>query len=247
VSDDAERAQARELTRTLGPERLAAGDTLEVVSPRELNSAQSHDLGALVSAGRLPATLVNGHVALSDRLPTAEELLRSLRDRVTPHRNKGAALSWPTSRRVHINIDVADVAQSLAFYEVLLGQEATKVREDYAKFEVANPPINLALNQVGHATATGVNHMGIEVQASDDVLSSRERYRRSGFQLTEELEVVCCYAEQNKIWVADPDGNRWEVVNVVGDVEAEEACPPDCICHQEIPPSVVETRTQTVG
>ena len=30
----------------------------------------------------------------------------------------------------------------------------------------------------------------------------------------------CCYALQDKFWVSDPDGNRWEVYNVIEDNEA---------------------------
>ena len=29
----------------------------------------------------------------------------------------------------------------------------------------------------------------------------------------------CCYALQDKFWVSDPDGNRWEVYKVIEDVE----------------------------
>ena len=37
----------------------------------------------------------------------------------------------------------------MAFYRTLFGQGPTKTRPRYAKFEVAEPPVNLALNEVG--------------------------------------------------------------------------------------------------
>jgi catechol 2,3-dioxygenase-like lactoylglutathione lyase family enzyme len=46
--------------------------------------------------------------------------------------------SLPTTTRVHIALDVRDVEASLPFYETLFGQRPTKVRDGYAKFEVAD-------------------------------------------------------------------------------------------------------------
>jgi hypothetical protein len=35
----------------------------------------------------------------------------------------------------------------------------------------------------------------------------------------DERDTSCCYARQDKVWVADPAGNRWEVYTVLGDIE----------------------------
>jgi hypothetical protein len=35
----------------------------------------------------------------------------------------------------------------------------------------------------------------------------------------DERDTSCCYARQDKVWVADPAGNRWEVYTVLGDVD----------------------------
>ncbi len=35
----------------------------------------------------------------------------------------------------------------------------------------------------------------------------------------DERDTACCYALQDKVWVADPAGNRWEVYTLLGDVE----------------------------
>ena len=39
-------------------------------------------------------------------------------------------------------------------------------------------------------------------------------------------DTTCCYARQDKVWVSDPAGHRWEVYTVLEDVEAPpaEAC-----------------------
>jgi len=48
----------------------------------------------------------------------------------------------------HVSINVRNVAESVAFYRKMFGIEPAKVRTGYAKFDVQNPPLNLALNEV---------------------------------------------------------------------------------------------------
>ena len=42
--------------------------------------------------------------------------------------------------KVHVAIHVRDTARSIEFYRKMFGIEPSKVREGYAKFDVANPP-----------------------------------------------------------------------------------------------------------
>ena len=58
-----------------------------------------------------------------------------------------SAVDFATNARIHIAIAVNNLQQSVDFYRTLFGQEPTKTRPQYAKFEVAEPPINLALNE----------------------------------------------------------------------------------------------------
>lgn len=128
-----------------------------------------------------------------------------------------SAARFAGSSRVHVALAVRDLTRSLAFYRVLLGAEPTKTRPKYAKFETAEPPLNLALNEVPEAIGPNhpVAHFGIEVKTSDAVLQAAVRLRQAGFETRLEDRVSCCYAVQNKVWVSDPDGNRWEVFVVL--------------------------------
>jgi catechol 2,3-dioxygenase-like lactoylglutathione lyase family enzyme len=144
-----------------------------------------------------------------------------------------SAVQFATEFRIHMGLAVHDLQRSIAFYRTLLGREPTKVRPGYAKFEVAEPPVNLALNQVREAVGTAhpVAHFGIQVKSSDAVRSAAERLAAAGFPTEIEQQVTCCYAVQNKVWTADPDGNRWEVYVVLDDRGAHhhssgsECCP----------------------
>ena len=50
-----------------------------------------------------------------------------------------------STSRVQLALNVSDLERSVAFYRVLLGAEPAKVRPDYAKFDVADPPLVLSL------------------------------------------------------------------------------------------------------
>jgi hypothetical protein len=57
--------------------------------------------------------------------------------------------------------------------------------------------------------------------ATDDVNAMKARWESEGLIAREEKQTTCCYALQDKAWVADPDGNEWEVFVVLEDNLAE--------------------------
>ena len=79
-----------------------------------------------------------------------------------------SAVQFETNSRVHVGLAVKDLGRSVEFYRTLLGQGPTKTRPGYAKFETADPPLNLALNQIGCATepSNAVAHFGIQVKST---------------------------------------------------------------------------------
>jgi catechol 2,3-dioxygenase-like lactoylglutathione lyase family enzyme len=138
------------------------------------------------------------------------------------------------ARKAHVAIHVKDVGASVAFYGKLFGIEPYKVRTGYAKFDVANPPLNFTLNEgteAGHGT---LSHLGIQVESTADVLAMRQNWQERGLLPRDEMKTECCYALQDKAWVRDPDGNEWEVFAVLEDnlpeklVAEKSCCAPDC-------------------
>jgi predicted enzyme related to lactoylglutathione lyase len=123
--------------------------------------------------------------------------------------------------RSHLALNVSDIGRSLPFYRALFGVEPTKVRPGYAKFEVTEPALNLTLNQGKRAGGLGaLNHAGIQVASTDDVLRARARLVEAGLASFDEMDTTCCYAKQDKIWLTAPDGESWEVFVTHGDTEA---------------------------
>jgi catechol 2,3-dioxygenase-like lactoylglutathione lyase family enzyme len=124
-----------------------------------------------------------------------------------------SAVDFATNARIHMALAVNDLERAVDFYRVLFGQEPTKTRPQYAKFEVAEPPINLALNESGVRTgpSNAIAHFGIQVKTTCAVDEMIGRLKRASQPAAVEEHVTCCYAVQNKVWTNDPDGNKWEI------------------------------------
>jgi catechol 2,3-dioxygenase-like lactoylglutathione lyase family enzyme len=141
----------------------------------------------------------------------------------------------------HVSINVRNMERSIEFYRRLLGVEPAKVRSGYAKFDVRNPPLNLALNEVPDLASPGaLSHLGFQLASTDDVLAVRKQWAEAGLITRDEMDTNCCYANQNKTWVKDPDGNEWEAFNVLRDnlpelSETTEPCcaPASCACSRQ--------------
>ena len=128
------------------------------------------------------------------------------------------ATSEVQALKVHVSVNVRNVEKSLEFYQKMFGIAPSKVRTGYAKFDVQNPPVNLALNEVPDLSGPGaLSHLGIQVGSTADVLATRLRWERVGLVTRDEMQTSCCYAKQDKTWVHDPDGNEWEVFVVLED------------------------------
>ncbi len=120
--------------------------------------------------------------------------------------------------RVQLALNVDDLDAAIEFYRRLFATEPTKVRPGYANFAVADPPLKLVLFE-GQGEAGTLNHLGVEVETTDEVAATERRLRGEGLATAVEDDVACCYARQDKVWVDDPAGAPWEIYTVLADVE----------------------------
>jgi catechol 2,3-dioxygenase-like lactoylglutathione lyase family enzyme len=117
--------------------------------------------------------------------------------------------------RVQLALNVSDINEAIAFYSKMFNTEPAKVREGYANFAIADPPLKLVL--IENAVAERLNHLGIEVESTDEVAEATNRFDQIGLTTDVEEQTTCCYAVQDKVWVRDPDDARWEVYTVISD------------------------------
>jgi catechol 2,3-dioxygenase-like lactoylglutathione lyase family enzyme len=129
----------------------------------------------------------------------------------------------PQQVKVHVALNVGGLEESVKFYRAMFGTDPVKWKPGYAKFDISEPPLNLTLNYGGEVTRRGaLNHLGIEVQDTAQVLAAKKRFVEAGLLTVNEMNVDCCFALQDKVWITDPDGNRWEVFTVkIGDTQPE--------------------------
>ncbi len=120
--------------------------------------------------------------------------------------------------RVQLALNVSNLDDAVAFYSKLFATEPAKVRPGYANFAIADPPLKLVLIE-GHGDAGSLNHLGVEVETTDEVGATQARLSGEGLATATEDEVACCYAVQDKVWVDGPDREPWEIYTVLSDVE----------------------------
>lgn len=123
--------------------------------------------------------------------------------------------------KTHVSLNVRNIEESIAFYSKMFGVEPVKIKPGYAKFDVANPPLNLSMVQNDFEKGGSLSHLGLQVGSSKDVVAVGKRWAESGLVTLDEMQTDCCFALQDKTWVEDPDGNRWEVFTVLEDTHEE--------------------------
>ena len=110
--------------------------------------------------------------------------------------------------KTHISLNVGNVKRSVEFYSKMFDAKPVKLRDDYAKFSIGDPPLSLTVNQADFKPGGSLSHLGLEVDTTAEVLQFGQKWKKAGLLTAEEMNTDCCYALQDKIWVSDPDGNH---------------------------------------
>src|SRR5262245_47438341 len=122
---------------------------------------------------------------------------RSLCIRIT---GKGAMIIQRFARKesvmantFHVAISVKDLERAIAQYTKMFGVAPAKVKPDYAKFEIADPPAIISLNLGGEPGT--VSHLGIRYGETETVASELARTKAEGIAVREQPGTTCCYAK----------------------------------------------------
>jgi catechol 2,3-dioxygenase-like lactoylglutathione lyase family enzyme len=121
--------------------------------------------------------------------------------------------------RVQLALNVADIDEAVSFYVKLFNAEPAKRRPGYANFAIADPPLKLVLIEDTNQTPGSLNHLGVEVETTDEVAAAQRRLAGEGLPTVVEERTACCYAVQDKVRVDGSCGEPWEIYTVLADAE----------------------------
>jgi catechol 2,3-dioxygenase-like lactoylglutathione lyase family enzyme len=128
---------------------------------------------------------------------------------------QGISLKGHIMKRLHVHISVADIPQSIHFYSALFAAQPSVVKTDYAKWMLDDPRVNFAISTRGREV--GLDHLGIQVENTDELHEVHARLRQAGREIIEQGETTCCYAKSEKSWTSDPAGISWETFHTTGE------------------------------
>ena len=118
-------------------------------------------------------------------------------------------------KRLHVHIAVTDLPRAIEFYSTLFDAAPSVQKDDYAKWMLDDPRVNLAISARG--AKPGVEHLGIQAENGDELAEVYDRLQRADAPVLVEGDTVCCYAQSEKSWISDPAGVPWEVFHTTGD------------------------------
>ena len=129
-------------------------------------------------------------------------------------------------KRLHVSISVDNIDASVELYSTLFGAGPSVRKPDYAKWMLDDPRINFSITSRG--STPGDVHLGIQAEDEAELGELRERWTATGSETLDRKALTCGYQTQNKTWVRDPEGVRWEafhtyaVTDTFGKSESEE-------------------------
>ncbi|MFE0083236.1 ArsI/CadI family heavy metal resistance metalloenzyme, partial [[Kitasatospora] papulosa] len=100
--------------------------------------------------------------------------------------------------RAQLALNVADLEASITFYSQLFGVEPAKRRPGYANFAITAPPLKLVLIEGEPGQETRLDHLGVEVESTEEVTAATTRLKDAGLATFEENDTSCCYADVNR-------------------------------------------------
>jgi len=116
--------------------------------------------------------------------------------------------------RLQLALNVTDLEAAIEHYSRLFGTAPAKLKPGYANFAIANPPLKLVLIENSAAEAGSINHLGVEVESTDEVATELARVHAAGLTTSADGETTCCFALQDKFWV-DGSLHDFEIYTVL--------------------------------
>lgn len=126
--------------------------------------------------------------------------------------------------RFQLALNVSNIDEAIAYYSKMFGVGPAKVREGYANFAIADPPLKLVLIE-GHGEAGTLNHVGVELEDTQAVADKITHAQNVGLPIEVQESTTCCFAVQDKVWVKGGE-LAWEWYTVLADAPSDTSLAP---------------------
>ena len=121
--------------------------------------------------------------------------------------------------RMHVSLYVSDIQKTISFYNQLFKQSPSKVKTAYAKYELSLPSLIISFVENKDKVQPYFGHLGFQLGSEKELNEQLEHFTPLGMVSLVEQGTACCYAIQDKFWLTDPDGVKWEIYYFHEDVE----------------------------
>lgn len=135
--------------------------------------------------------------------------------------------------KVHLSLPVKDLDATETFYSTLFDAAPVKKKVDYLKFEPAQPALTISFVAVEQTNDVQTDrHLGIKFSSQSVLDAAFERLDVANLTTGKRERSICCYADQDKFWVQDPDGYEWELYYVLSDSEIKKQTKSQCCVNE---------------
>jgi catechol 2,3-dioxygenase-like lactoylglutathione lyase family enzyme len=121
--------------------------------------------------------------------------------------------------RMHVSFYVSDITKSVNFYSSFFGQAPDKIKPGYAKYVLDKPSLIISFIEDKGRVQANFGHAGFQVETREELKLKLEEATAKNLVSKIETGTKCCYAEQDKFWVNDPDQIQWEIYYFHADAE----------------------------
>lgn len=145
--------------------------------------------------------------------------------------------------RFHTSLPVRDLQATIDFYTTLFGAPPVKTKADYAKFLPPTGGLNISFHHNPDAVgALETLHLGFELPDQAALDRVHARVQEAGLISVARDTSICCYANQDKFWVTDPNGYAWELYHLLEDTEVRiEASTTCCASPDDAPADAAQS------
>ena len=125
-------------------------------------------------------------------------------------------------RKVHLSLPVTDLAATETFYATLFDDRPSKQKPDYLKFEPEELALNISFIPTDALTSADTKrYLGIQYSSPQELDTAFDRLSAVDLVTGSRETGTCCYADQDKFWVRDPDGYEWELYYLLSDSDTK--------------------------